>query len=409
MTAEEDARARREAWLEAGAPDYAAPTRDEGGGITGYQSVAAQPIQQRSQGNWGLAEELARMVRSQQTQVQQGVTSLPPSSVRTTAVPGVTRAAPITWNYGVPQAAQGLSAGGRGPTDYGTLSEIAARAFSVGLNITIEQARDEIGKLENQGEKDRLIRLAETGALNYLAPEIYPQGQGQVGAGGQTPGVGRTSPMTQDEWNRNEYYATLQRGAYEQAQMDKAKAEQDLILARNADERARAQLAIQQATQRLTEARFEEEKNQYRGNMAQQLLGTAASLKGPRDYPAFMKYLSGGRGIVQQLYGNQPRPDFSAPTGPIQPMTIDYLMEQLGLSGNATPVAQANETLPLPHQISPAVWDSLGSVGQQLVLGLAEQAGWDANEFLRQLTAARPQGWAAPSTAYRYAAPTARY
>lgn len=54
MSAEEDTRARREAWVAAGASDYAAPTYDSGGNINGYQSVASQPMNQRSESNQSL-------------------------------------------------------------------------------------------------------------------------------------------------------------------------------------------------------------------------------------------------------------------------------------------------------------------------------------------------------------------
>lgn len=48
--------------------------------------------------------------------------------------------------------------------------------------------------------------------------------------------------------------------------------------------------------------------------------------------------------------------------------------------------------VPLPYQINPAVWDAMGSVGQQLALSAAKAAGWDPNEYLRQINLARPQG-----------------
>ncbi|MGE5619048.1 MAG: hypothetical protein ACM3US_07290 [Sphingomonadaceae bacterium] len=54
MSAEEDAAARRAAWIAAGAPDYNAPTRDSSGNITGYVSVAAEPQSARSESNQGL-------------------------------------------------------------------------------------------------------------------------------------------------------------------------------------------------------------------------------------------------------------------------------------------------------------------------------------------------------------------
>jgi hypothetical protein len=54
MTAEEDAAARRAAWIAAGAPDYNAPTVSSSGQVTGYVSVAAEPQSARSESNQGL-------------------------------------------------------------------------------------------------------------------------------------------------------------------------------------------------------------------------------------------------------------------------------------------------------------------------------------------------------------------
>ncbi len=275
--------------------------------------------------------------------------------------------------------------------------------------------------------------------------------------------------------------------------------------------------------------KFDEAVKEYQQtsstNLATSLLGTASQLGGPENYDKFVQYTSGGRNLWEQLFGNQPRPDFSAPTGPITPETITTLLQRLGmipatpaptsvnpqapagsvpvatqqnvsvtppatpavtpsvarvtptapttpLSGvaasvGATPavtpqavVAQTptvattpapaaasalptqttgwgqtapttptpttptgsatsqktpstitsawqnpQQPIPLPYQINPAVWDSLGPVGQQLALSAAEAAGWDKNEYLRQINAARPQGTApgASSTAFKTA------
>lgn len=267
--------------------------------------------------------------------------------------------------------------------------------------------------------------------------------------------------------------------------------------------------------------RFDEAKQQYQQtsstNLATSLLGTAAQLRGPEDYFKFNEYTSGGRNLWQQLFGNQPRPDFSAPTGPITPETITTLLQQLGMLPPATtqptinpaapagsvpavgtqnvnggvspaappapttplsgvaasvgaspavspqavqqpapvstalpipasaqpaaaqttqgaswPTAPATTTapaatpqtasqttmpglasgwknlqqpVPLPYQINPAVWDSMGSVGQALTLAAAEAAGWDKNEYERQINAARPQGTAPPTSSTTFAGP----
>jgi hypothetical protein len=260
------------------------------------------------------------------------------------------------------------------------------------------------------------------------------------------------------------------------------------------------------------QTKFDEAVREYNQtnytNLATSLLGTSAQLRGPEDYFKFNQYTSGGRNLWEQLFGSQPRPDFSAPTGPITPVTINSVMQALGmipataapttvdpnapagsvpanalspqsvstpaapvtpLSGvaaavspppapvptiqnigsnqpgggttlaptlpptpitglqplatTATPTATTasqptmntgfrppsattttgNQPIPLPYQINPAVWDSMGPTGQSLALAAAEAAGWDKNEYLRQINAARPQGTApgASSTAFR--------
>lgn len=267
--------------------------------------------------------------------------------------------------------------------------------------------------------------------------------------------------------------------------------------------------------------RFDEAVRQYNQtsytDTATKLLSTASQLRGPQDYFQFDKYVSGGRDLFQKLFGTQPRPDFSQPTGPITPVTLASLMGQLGmlpatattattgaptattpttptvatqnvnggphpavapptppttpLSGVAPtpaaaliapqPVAQPSQPtawgqqtqpalnptpgqtasqpampgvgapastaqtasqatqpglaagwknpqpnqVPLPYQINPAVWDSLGGVGQALALSAAEAAGWDKNEYLRQINAARPQGTAPAASSTTFASP----
>lgn len=152
------------------------------------------------------------------------------------------------------------------------------------------------------------------------------------------------------------------------------------------------------------------EKDRY-SELARALITASAGLRGPRDYQAFVQSTSAGRSLIDQLYGSQPRPTFSAPTAAMEPLTIQDLISRLGLGagGAGTTPATGDQAsargLPLPHQINPGVWDALGSVGQQLTLGMAEGQGWDADEFTRQLNAARPMGTAGRSTRYQYQSP----
>ena len=65
--------------------------------------------------------------------------------------------------------------------------------------------------------------------------------------------------------------------------------------------------------------------------------------------------------------------------------------------------AQASgRTFQNPNQVSPAVWDSLGPVGQGLARSAAQSMGWDADEYVRQINATRPQGTAPKSSTVDY-------
>lgn len=60
-----------------------------------------------------------------------------------------------------------------------------------------------------------------------------------------------------------------------------------------------------------------------------------------------------------------------------------------------------------PHQINPAVWDSMNSYGRGAVLNAAElgytpSGAWDRETFLSQLNAARPKGTAPKRMSYNY-------
>lgn len=214
-----------------------------------------------------------------------------------------------------------------------------------------------------------------------------------------------------------------------QAQIDQAA--QNYKLAQNADQRQAALLDIQKAQQALAQLQFEESKSQFAqtfglqqkqqaaqesqfgqaqySDLAKSLLGTAAGLSGPANYANFMQYVSGGKNLTDQLYGNTPRPTFQAPVGSNAPMTLETLMQGLGLSGSGptgtTPNAGNTPAVPSPYQINPNVWDSLGTTGQQMMLGVAAKQGWDPAEFQKQLNASRPTGASPSMTTYNYGNP----
>ena len=93
------------------------------------------------------------------------------------------------------------------------------------------------------------------------------------------------------------------------------------------------------------------------------------------------------------------------------------LGQAYGLGGATTPMpttptapqtsAQGN-VAPLPYQINPAVWDSLSDTAKQMILASAEagktpSGAWSADDYLRQLEAARPKGTAPTSLSYNWA------
>ncbi|MDA8219835.1 MAG: hypothetical protein M0Z94_19725 [Dehalococcoidales bacterium] len=285
-------------------------------------------------------------------------------------------------------------------------SEIAARALARYQGISLEAARTQLQNPAYAGHKDALIGLASQGMLDYLAPE-FGAAPAQTGASAlPTAGQSALDQVAQANgyggWD--EYSSILQKGAQEQAALARQKAEQDLALAKNADDRAAASLDIQKADQQLSQSQYETSKQQYQASLVKSLLDTASQLRGPRNYAQFLQYASGGRDLLSQVLGSEPRAAFSALTGPVEPASLGGLLSDLTGGGSTQQPAQQ---LPQPFQINPAVWDALGPVGQQMMLSAAEAAGYDPNEFLAQLNAARPVGKAARSTQYTFAAPQA--
>jgi hypothetical protein len=71
-----------------------------------------------------------------------------------------------------------------------------------------------------------------------------------------------------------------------------------------------------------------------------------------------------------------------------------------------TPQYQA----PLPHQINPAVWDSMSDVAKKMILasaakGNTQSGAWDEGDYLKQIDAARPQGRAPQRVSMNYSNP----
>lgn len=104
-----------------------------------------------------------------------------------------------------------------------------------------------------------------------------------------------------------------------------------------------ANLAEQQRQFNATNALAQ--TTQY-GNLASNLLSTAAGLRGPQDYYQYQKYLSGGKDLINTLYGSTPLPSFNAPYGTNTPVSLSGLMQSLGLlpATSTTPATTTDTT-----------------------------------------------------------------
>jgi hypothetical protein len=95
-----------------------------------------------------------------------------------------------------------------------------------------------------------------------------------------------------------------------------------------------------------------------------------------------------GQGPAQG-WGDEMRYQGPQPSGGAQPSTLPQV--------------------PLPHQVNPAVWDSLSSTGRGLALGAAAAGGWDKQDYQDIINRTRPQGYARQASQYGYRAPRSGY
>lgn len=170
---------------------------------------------------------------------------------------------------------------------------------------------------------------------------------------------------------------------------------------------------------------FEQRQKEYYGNLAASLLGTASQLTGPQDWLKYQEYMSGGRNLFQDLYGDQPLPLFTGASGTSNPRSLYDMLIALGLAPAqaaavagqeqgaptaAEPGEEPAASVPAGYQMNPIVWDSLSPTAKQMVFG-ALQAGktssgyQDPNDWLAQLNASRPQGQAPRRTSMSWAPP----
>lgn len=231
---------------------------------------------------------------------------------------------------------------------------LATLAVAEAMGIPFELAEAIMRDPANKLFTDSMLERARLGEFTYLMNDVptaltTPTPPAAAQASPQT-----VDPSTQaiiDATNagiaeRAEMFPLEKEGAelanqQAQAQVDAAAqalkaAEQTYLHAQNAEERADAYLKLQQSQQMLAEATFAAEQQVQRASIAQNLLTTATNLKGPRNYPQFVQATSGGRSIVNQLFGSAPRPAFSAPVGTIEPQNMGALLTDLGLTQGLT-------------------------------------------------------------------------
>lgn len=79
-----------------------------------------------------------------------------------------------------------------------------------------------------------------------------------------------------------------------------------------------------------------DQRQQYIG-LTTTLLGTAASLSGPRDWMKYAQYTQGGKGLFETMFGSTPAPAFGAATGVSEPNTVQNLLAQLGIGAGNIP------------------------------------------------------------------------
>lgn len=120
-------------------------------------------------------------------------------------------------------------------------------------------------------------------------------------------------------------------------------------------------------------------RQQY-GDLAVALIGTAANLRGPRDWGAYQQATGGGRNLMDQLFGSGARPDFSNP-GTIEPFTISDLLGDLGL----VPGGQQEQPggTPTTDEALDYIWQSRPDLAQ-----FYQANGWDVSTPEKQRAAA---------------------
>lgn len=224
--------------------------------------------------------------------------------------------------------------------------------------------------------------------------------------------------------------------AREKWEMEKQRALQVMQLATTADQRAAALVQLQQAQVELQKLQFAETQRQFDtntregqrsqySNLATNLLSSMQRVQGPRDWWKYAQTMGGGRNVLEALYGSEGMSKQAAAVDPStnQPKTLWDMLQGLlgGAPGQGAPLQQmqaagagtvgSGTMIPRPHQINPAVWDSLSDTARELVRGSAEagmtESGYfTAEDFENQINQTRPMGTAPRQTRTAYQAPS---
>lgn len=115
-------------------------------------------------------------------------------------------------------------------------------------------------------------------------------------------------------------------------------------------------MGVFQGEPTLNAKKLGESAREFDLGLGKDIIGTAAGLNGPADYGDFMKYTGLGKTLLQQVQGG--RAASSAPTQATEPMTIQTLMQKLGLApgSSGTPAPTAAASVGQPRSTVMTVW-----------------------------------------------------
>ena len=230
--------------------------------------------------------------------------------------------------------------------------------FEGGFVVVVNGAR--VGVFPSQQEAEQTYNYI-TGQSNIPARPAAPTTP-TAPASPVNPNSGWTDLVNATMGSNREYFDFEKQKWTDQ----KAQWQQQYQLAQSEDQRAAARLKIEEADAKLREVNFAEQQYQFDqtyglqqqqqyGNLASNLLGTAAGLTGPRDWQKYLEYTQGGQDVMGRLYGSQPVSQGAAPTGYSEKMGITDILDRLGISPGTAPgggrsIARPQSGQPVPGQ-----------------------------------------------------------